>query len=439
MEARSLRQSAEGRRPSSPSASPILRNVRGAWIRIVRFEREWLTTGPTMFALLAAGLLVYNHTAEQVNDVAFWIGLALVGSVFVWLIQNNHQESRHDAVTGLGNRLQLREDLTDAGESSGDPLTLLLIELDGLIAYQDRFGFEAGDELMRGFARDLAGTVERLDGTAYRIDGGQFSALIPTNGRQPGEIVLAVTSGADLGDEENPVYRPHGEVSLRGEVSDPDVALKLAGERLVANKQRQRRSAKRQAQDALVAVLGTRRPELQQHIRAVAFRAISIGRLLGLDQAQLDDVVSAAKLQNIGLLAIPDQVLDKETELTAEEREMIRGHSSAGAHMISAAPTLASVAALVRSSCENYDGSGYPDGLAGDAIPLGSRIVAVCVAYTALTAIRPHRPAHTPAEALEILRDGAGTQFDPRIVEALAEDLADEISQPDSEAAAIRL
>jgi HD-GYP domain-containing protein (c-di-GMP phosphodiesterase class II) len=119
--------------------------------------------------------------------------------------------------------------------------------------------------------------------------------------------------------------------------------------------------------------------------------------------------------------------------------EMIRGHSSAGAYMISAAPILASVATLVRSSCEHFDGSGYPDGLAGDAIPLGSRIVSVCVAYTALTAIRAHRPAHTPAEALAILRDGAGTQFDSQVVEALAEDLADEISQPDAEAVPIRI
>jgi GGDEF domain-containing protein len=276
MEARSLRQPAEGRRPSPASASPILQGVRRAWARLIRLEREWLATGPTLFALLAGALLVYNHTAEQVNDVAFWIGLALTGSVFVWLIQNNHQECRLDAVTGLGNRLQLREDLVDAGKSSGDPLTLVLIELDGLIAYQDRFGFDAGDEVLRGFARDLSGTVARLDGAAYRIDGGQFSALIPANGRQPGEIVLAVTSGPDLGDDENPVYRPYGEVSLRGEVSDPEVALKLAGERLVANKQRQRRSAKRQAQDALVAVLSARRPELQEHIRAVCSASIRL-------------------------------------------------------------------------------------------------------------------------------------------------------------------
>jgi two-component system cell cycle response regulator len=398
----------------------------------VRFERQSSAAGPTVFAVIAGVLLIYNHVQQQVTDLVFWLGLALIGSVFTWMLQNNRRQSRMDAVTGLANRLQLREDLAEMEPSSNDRRTLVLLELDGLTAYQDRFGFEAGDEMLRRFARELTSLLDQLGGTAYRIDGGQFGALLPTGGRQPGEIVMAISVSPGNEDGETPIDRLHGEVTLPDDASDPDVALKLAGQRLAAHKQRQRRSAKRQAQDVLVAVLGARRPELEPHIRAVAFRAIAVGRLLGLGHGQLDDVVSAARLQNIGLMAVPDSILDKPDSLSPAERELISEHTSAGAAIVATAPALAAVATLVRSSCEHFDGSGYPDGLSGEAIPLGSRIVAVCVAFTALTSKRPYRAACTPREALVVLRSCAGAQFDPRVVEALAEDLADEFAPPSS-------
>jgi HD-GYP domain-containing protein (c-di-GMP phosphodiesterase class II) len=425
-----MRESVEDEQASATSATGLSVHARRAWKRVVRFERQWSALGPTVFAVVAGVLLVYNHVQQQVTDLVFWLGLALIASVFTWMLQNNRRQSRLEAVTGLANRLQLRDDLADMLALSNDRRTLVLLELEGLAAYRDRFGFEAGDELLRRFARELTSVVDYLGGTAYRVDGGQFCALLPTGERQPGEIMMAISVSADNDDDETPINRPHGEVTLPDDASDPDLALQIAGRRLAAHKQRQRRSAKRQAHDVLVAVLSARRPELQAHLRAVAFRAIAIGRLLGLGQGQLDDVVSAARLQNIGLLSVPDAVLDKPSSLSPTESELIRGHASAGAGIISSAPALASVAALVRSSCEHFDGSGYPDSLAGEAIPLGSRIVAVCVAFTALTSKRPYRPARTPEEALAVLRSCAGTQFDPRVVEALAEDLADEVSPP---------
>ena len=413
--------------PVSPGAArgPGMRGRR-VWRRVVRLNQEWSAIGPSVFAVIAGALLVYNHVERQVTDLVFWLGLALIGSVFTWLLQNNHRQARLDAVTGLANRLRLHDDLTETPASRDDRRTLILLELDELETYQDRLGFEAGDQLLRRYAHELRGIVEQLGGTAYHMDGGQFCALLPTRGRQPGEIVMAISVSTDDDGDDAAVYRPHGEVTLPDDASDADVALRIAGERLAAHKQRQRRSARRQALDALVAVLASRRPELEEHMRAVAFHTISTGRLLGLGQSELDDVVAAAKLQNIGLLTVPDAILDKETELTEAESELIRRHPSAGAQMIASAPALAPVAALVRSSCERFDGRGDPDGLAGEAIPLGSRIVAVCVAFTALTSQRPHRAAVSAQEALEVLRSCAGAQFDPQVVEALAEDVADE-------------
>ena len=105
---------------------------------------------------------------------------------------------------------------------------------------------------------------------------------------------------------------------------------------------------------------------------------------------------------------------------------MVRSHTAEGARIVAAAPGLASVARLVRSSAEHFDGSGYPDGLAGESIPLGSRVIAVSVAFAAMTERRPYREPVGPGEALAELRRNSGSQFDPRVVEALAVDLAEE-------------
>ncbi len=423
-------ESTENGQASGTSATGPRAHARHARLRAVSSERDWSLAGPTVFAAIAAALLIYNHLQQEVTDFVFWLGLALIGSVFIWIVQNDHRRSRMDAVTGLANRLRLRADLAEMLGASNDRSTLVLLELDGLAAYRDRFGFEAGVELLQSFARELANVVDQFGGAAYRMDGDQFCALVPADGHRDGEIVMAISVSAGNDDGEAPINRPHAEVTLPDDASDPDLALQIAGRKLAAYKQRQRRSAKRQAHDVMTAVLNARRPELRAHLSDVAFRAIAIGRLLDLGRDRIDDIVLAARLQDIGLLTVPEAVLEKETPLSASESELIRGHPAAGADIISSAPALASVATLVRSSSENFDGSGYPDGLAGEAIPLGSRIIAVCVAFAALTSNRPYRPAVTPEQALAELRRCAGTQFDPRIVEVLAEDLTDEVSSP---------
>lgn len=155
-----------------------------------------------------------------------------------------------------------------------------------------------------------------------------------------------------------------------------------------------------------------------------------MARLLGLGTEEIDDVALAAELQDVGLLSVPESVLEKEEPLSEEERAMVLNHPVAGGRIVAAAPGLAPVAVLVRSSAERYDGSGYPDGLAGDAIPLGARIVGVAVAFAALTARRPYREGFGPDRALAELRRCSGTQFDPDVVEALAAELAEEAAPP---------
>ncbi len=131
-----------------------------------------------------------------------------------------------------------------------------------------------------------------------------------------------------------------------------------------------------------------------------------------------DEVFRAAELHDVGKMAIPDAILNKPGPLEPDEWEFMRAHPVIGERIIGAAPALVPVARLVRSSHERWDGSGYPDGLRGEQIPLGSRVIAVCDAYEAMRSERPYSVAMVPARALEELRSGAGAQFDPEVVAA---------------------
>ncbi len=179
-------------------------------------------------------------------------------------------------------------------------------------------------------------------------------------------------------------------------------------------------TARRQAHDVLLSVLREREPDLDEHVRAVASLARAVGEHLDLDANALDELTRAAQMHDIGKVAIPDSILAKPGPLDEQEWALMRRHTLLGERILSAAPALGGVAAIVRSSHERWDGRGYPDGLAGEDIPLGARIVFACDAYHAMTSERPYGRRRAPEEALAELHAQAGRQFDPRVVEAFA-------------------
>jgi HD-GYP domain-containing protein (c-di-GMP phosphodiesterase class II) len=168
-------------------------------------------------------------------------------------------------------------------------------------------------------------------------------------------------------------------------------------------------------------LLTERTPGLHVHVTGVGALAIAVAAKFGLGAEQLDELQRAAELHDIGKLAIPDEILQKPGPLDDEEWRFMRQHSVIGERILSAAPALRPVARLVRASHERWDGKGYPDGLLGEKIPLGARIVAACDAFDAITSDRCYQSARTEQEALEELRRGSGTQFDPQVVEAICE------------------
>jgi two-component system cell cycle response regulator len=192
-------------------------------------------------------------------------------------------------------------------------------------------------------------------------------------------------------------------------------------------------SAGRQSRDVLLRSLSERQPDLHVHLRGTADLAIAVGRELGMHGEELDDVAHAAELHDVGKIAIPDAILEKAGALDENEWAFMRRHTIIGERILMAAPSLRSVAKLVRSSHERWDGGGYPDGLARDEIPLGARVVAVCDAFDAMTTNRPYRQRVNQPAALTELQACAGTQFDPDVVRAFVRVLTRELATATTE------
>jgi HD-GYP domain-containing protein (c-di-GMP phosphodiesterase class II) len=209
-----------------------------------------------------------------------------------------------------------------------------------------------------------------------------------------------------------------GVVFLPQEAETAGEALRLADRRMYAAKSRRPRSPERQTRNVLLRVLREREPELGEHLRSVAQLSIALGQAIHLEPEQLDEVARAAELHDIGKIGVPDEILHKRAPLSHSEWEVMRTHPMIGERILSSAPAMTPVAKLVRSTHERWDGDGYPERLVEDQIPLGSRLIAVCDAFVAMTESRPWRRTLSFEEAAAELERCAGSQFDPALVEA---------------------
>lgn len=171
---------------------------------------------------------------------------------------------------------------------------------------------------------------------------------------------------------------------------------------------------------AIMGAIEAREPAMVGRSREIALHAVAAARALLLSAELIDGVRLAALLSNVGMMQVPEAILQKTGDLTAQDIATIRTHPVLGAELLALVPNLRHILPLILHHHENWQGDGYPYGLAGEAIPLGARIIRVAETYDALTSARPHRAALSPDEALRMLARGAGKEFDPRVVEGFA-------------------
>jgi two-component system, cell cycle response regulator len=385
---------------------------------------------PVIWGCGSLSIVAVLAMADDAHPLAIPVALAGVLSVFGRLMLTDAQNRRlvraasrqalSDPITGLGNHRALTRDLesTLASTPAERRVLLAIFDLNGFKDYNDLFGHPAGDALLERLGRSLAAGL--TDGArAYRMGGDEFCVLAVVEAGAGQDLLLARAERAlsEQGDGFT-VSAAAGHVLARPGEMTASAAMGIADKRMYATKRRVRTSSLHQATDVLATLAAERDPLLGRSGDRVARLAETTARELGLEDELVAQVRHAALLHDVGKLAIPDAILDKPAPLDHAELEFVCTHPLVGERIVSAAPSLLPIGRLIRSSHERYDGGGYPDGLAGEDIPLGSRIVFVCDAFGAMTSERPYRSALSEQEALRELARNAGTQFDAAVVAA---------------------
>src|SRR5919201_1912500 len=352
-----------------------------------------------------------------------------------------------DPLTGLGNHRHFHERLARELEHAlryGRPLALCLVDVDDFKHINDGFGHPAGDRVL-----SLVATRLRQTGEAFRLGGDEFAVLLP--GYEESEALTAAESIIDriaaldleqIGaitvsagiavapkharerDEllrlvDSALYwaKEYGKNQVRS--YRPDV-VELAELRRLASAGD--RIARLRAAASLARSVDVRDVYTGNHSQRVAQLAARIANRLGLDQEQIELTRLAASLHDLGKLAVPEELLRKPGPLTDAERLVLERHPQIGFRMLDSLG-IDPVADGVLHHRERWDGAGYPDGLRGEQIPLGARIIFVADACDAMTSDRIYRPKRSSRAALAELERCAGTQFDPGIVAAFTEEI----------------
>jgi diguanylate cyclase (GGDEF)-like protein/putative nucleotidyltransferase with HDIG domain len=363
-------------------------------------------------------------------------------------------EAAHDNLTGLGNQRAYEETIAAAIAEAGqdDSLILYLLDVDRFKQVNDRYGHPTGDAVLA----KLGKLIEELaPGSGYRIGGDEFVVLLrgddPTvhafserlrdslaalkvdGVTQPLTISVGVAHFPAHAHDASSLKRRADLALYKSKRNGKDQTSVFRPEEQLLEGAGSEMSGSTVAVRRLLAALAARHGHVGEHSTAVADLARSIGRTLGVEDRELDHLYLAGLLHDLGKISTPDAILLKPGPLTGEERMVMQEHSRVGFHLLDGLD-LTPVDDWILHHHEHWDGSGYPDGLAGGEIPFGSRILLVADAFDAMTTGRPYRRALSVQAALGELRDLAGRQFDPLVVSALETCLAAEPERIPAEA-----
>jgi diguanylate cyclase (GGDEF)-like protein len=314
----------------------------------------------------------------------------------------------------------------------GTALSLAVLDVDAFRGINLRFGRDVGDKVLEGVAELLPKFTRSAD-FVTRSSADEFLMLLPDCGAEQATETMAkvlveleamkvgpldcVSASVGIAQYSRPmtvndlvaaaVDRLH-QVRVGGGGRAEARPAELGGEAPVG-----------ESIAGLAEALLERDRYTGEHSERVADLSAQVARSLGLNEQEVERVRAAARLHDIGKVGIPDDILRKGGDLSDEEWQVMRGHPMIGERIVRSMPGLGPVARIIRHEHERWDGSGYPDGLAGEEIPIGARIVFACDAYHAMTSNRPYREAKSHGDAIRELAQGAGSQFDPQVTEVL--------------------
>jgi len=381
-------------------------------------------------------LKVLDHLSSQIS-------IAVQNSQLYAKVE---EQARVDQVTGLFNRRSLDEMITsEIGRHSryGGIFSLIILDLDSFKLFNDNYGHPAGDKLLKQVGNVLKKTIRTAD-QAFRYGGDEFAILLPQTGIEAAQQVAErvrkqVSQKVNAGDVQLTASLglstwPVDGISADEIIIKADAALYYAKHN--GGNQCHCASEKTLPEDitpssaihedssgalssiyALAATVDARNPYTSHRSKKVIEYSLALASALNLGSLEKNRLECCAMLHDIGKIGISNEILNKHGKLTDEEWDVVKTHPQLGAAIVSQSHQLAPCIDGILYHHEEYDGSGYPKGLRGVAIPLEARILAIADAFVELTSNRPDAAALTPDHALEEIRLGAGTKFDPQLVE----------------------
>ncbi len=334
--------------------------------------------------------------------------------------------SYHDRLTGLYNRAFLEEESRRLDTARQLPISVIMGDVNGLKLTNDVFGHNEGDALLSRIAVILRECCRNEDIVA-RVGGDEFCILLPkTSYGQATEICKRIYARCELSDSGLPAGNAKLSISLGcGTKTEAgvslDMVMKTAEDAMYRRKLLESRSQHSFIISSIRTTLFEKSFETEQHAQRLISYSKAVAQALGLPDDQVNDIELFALLHDIGKIAIDGHILTKPAKLTDAEWEEMRRHPEIGFRIAQSSPDLAHIAEYILCHHERWDGTGYPQGLKGTAIPLMARILLVVDAYDAMTQDRVYRKAMSKDEACAELLLHAGTQFDPNVVWAFLE------------------
>jgi len=391
------------------------------------------------------------------DDVATLMVLARHASTAIenaHLYAQSQQMAIRDGLTGLYNHTYFQERLREEierGQRLQRPVALMMLDIDMFHMYNELHGHTEGDKVLAELAQVLRGMARKTD-LLFRYGGEEFAILVPgveasrvcRLGQRvrkaieahpfPGLMKERGLLTVSVGLASYPEHAPDAETLVfcadlalleAKRKGRNNVTLYAPMEVALAGSEDHKRAALVSSSQvtyvstilALAATIDAKDPFTYGHSQKVAKYAVILGEAIKLSPEQLGSLRTAALLHDIGKIGIPDNILRKAVRFTSEETKEMQRHSRLAASILTHVPSLSSLLPHIVHHHECFDGSGYPDGLAGSDIPLESRILAIADAFDAISSSRAYRSARSAIEAIHELRRCAGTQFDPNLVE----------------------
>ena len=335
-----------------------------------------------------------------------------------------------DSMTGFYNRTFFEAEMSRMNTELDvlRPLSIVVIDIDGLKITNDTFGHNAGDELLKKAAAIIR-KIFKGCGVISRIGGDEFCILLPRTeqrlAQEKTDYLLRLLNRANSLYPSIPISMSIGIASTEEDENDDIYGVyRRADDDMYKYKISQTSSDKSRVVDMLLAALSEKDYVAQGHVERISRLCQQMADTLDLRESQKRNLLLLSKIHDLGKIGVPDEILNKPGKLTRKEFDRMKSHVSIGFNIASRAKELVSVAPYILHHHEHWDGTGYPDGLRGEEIPLECRILGIIDAFDAMTNDRPYQEGISVEEAVEEIKRGAGKQFDPYLVEKFLEILA---------------